>query len=409
MAKTSTLDLYTRFFELSRRPFALVPDPTFLFWSDHHQRAYSMLEYGLLTRAPITLVTGEVGTGKSTLLFHMLDNVGDELQVGLVANARGGEDDLLHWVLQSLGLAPTPDESYVQLFGRLVDYLISEYAKGRRVVLIFDEAQNLTRKALEELRMLTNVNSRVDEILQLVLVGQPELVETIREPCLKQFAQRVASSVHLPAMDGSMVKSYLDHRLSVAGAQTEIFTSAAANTIHGATGGVPRLVNQLADLALVYAYTSEVRQVNASLVQRVIDEGAFFGVRRPDPEDDAERQTPSADREQPVIPTRPLPAMNPRLFRTYLDRRVRTAGGSEGVFTQDAADLICRRTGGNPRLVDQIADLALVYAHAYDVRQVDLPLVQEMFDDGLFRGRRSSEDTEQSPVLTLRPTRAHAE
>ena len=282
MTSSSSFNLYTGFFGLSHRPFSLVPDSRFLFWSRHHEGAYAMLEYGILTRSPITLLTGEVGAGKSTLLFHLLHSLGDDLTLGLVANAHGDRGELLHWVLLALDLAPDPGESYVQLFGRLQDYLIGEYAEGRRVVLIFDEAQNLSRESLEELRMLTNINSNGDELLQLVLVGQPELRDTILAPELRQFAQRVAASVHLPALDAEMVGAYLDHRLRTAGADREIFRPEAAELIYQATGGVPRLVNQLADLALVYAYTNEADAVDRSLVQQVLDEGVFFGMREPE-------------------------------------------------------------------------------------------------------------------------------
>ncbi len=282
MTASSSFDLYTGFFGLTRRPFSLVPDSSFLYWSAHHRDAYTMLEYGLLTRAPITLLTGEVGAGKSTLLAHLLNTVGDDLRLGLVANAHGDRGELLHWVLLALDLAPDPSESYVQLFGRLQDFLIAEYAAGRRVVLIFDEAQNLSRESLEELRMLTNINSNGDELLQLILVGQPELRETIMRPDLRQFAQRVASSVHLPALDAEMIETYLDHRLDTAGATSKIFQPDAAELVFQATGGVPRLVNQLADLSLVYAFTRNVREVDRAVVQQVLDDGVFFGMRTPE-------------------------------------------------------------------------------------------------------------------------------
>lgn len=283
---TSSLDLYTRFFGLDWRPFSLVPDSRFLFWSRHHQRAFAMLEYGIMTRSPITLLTGEIGAGKSTLLFHLLNTVGDDLRLGLVANAHGDRGELLHWVLLALDLDPGPDESYVQLFGRLQEFLIAEYAAGRRVVLIFDEAQNLKRESLEELRMLTNINQNGDELLQIVLVGQPELRDVVRRADMRQFKQRVAASVHLPGLDAGMVKEYLDFRLRAAGALTEIFTEGAANLIFDATEGVPRLINQLADLSLVYAYTNDMRGVDRAMVQQVLDEGAFFGMREPLDEED---------------------------------------------------------------------------------------------------------------------------
>lgn len=287
MTEPSTLDVYTHFFGLSERPFSLVPNPKFVYWSDYHRKAWAILEYGVLTRSPITLLTGDIGAGKSTLLFHFLNQAGPDLRVGLVANAHGDRGELLHWVLLSLGLEPDGNESYVRLFGRLQEFLIAEYAAGRRVVLIFDEAQNLSRESLEELRMLTNINSGADELLQLVLVGQPELRQTIRHPSLKQFAQRVAASVHLPAMDASMVEAYLDHRMQVAGSQAKVFNAKAAEAIYKATGGVPRLVNQLADLALVYAYTNEERSIDGALVEQVLSEGVFMGIRSLDDDADA--------------------------------------------------------------------------------------------------------------------------
>jgi type II secretory pathway predicted ATPase ExeA len=272
----STLDLYTSHFGLAERPFSLVPDPDFLFWSPVHQRAYTMLEYGIVTRAPITLITGEVGAGKTTLLHHLLRSVGEEVTIGLVANAHGDRGELLRWVLLALNQQTEPQATYVDLFGQFQTFLIAEYAAGRRVILIFDEAQNLSRESLEELRMFTNINSGKDELLQLVLVGQPELRDMIRRPDLTQFAQRVAASFHLSAMDGPTVRSYIAHRLRVAGATHEIFGNAAADLVLAATRGVPRLVNQLCDLAMVYAYTKGQHRVSRLTVQQVLDDGVFF-------------------------------------------------------------------------------------------------------------------------------------
>ncbi len=276
MNVVSALDIYTEHFGLDERPFTLVPDPDFLFWSPGHRRAYAMLEYGLFTKAPITLITGEVGAGKTTLLHHLLKKLGDDVSVGLVSNAHGDRGELLRWVLMAFGQEATTDASYVDLFKQFQDFLISEYARGKRVVLIFDEAQNLSRESLEELRMFTNINSNKDELLQLVLVGQPELRDIIRSPDLTQFAQRVAASFHLTAMDAPTVCAYINHRLEKAGAKRRIFTENAAKLIHQVTGGIPRLVNQLCDFALVYAYTDNVRNVNEALVQRVLDDGVFF-------------------------------------------------------------------------------------------------------------------------------------
>ena len=276
MNVVNALDIYTEYFGLKERPFTLVPDPDFLFWSPAHRRAYAMLEYGLFTKAPITLITGEVGAGKTTLLHHLLKKLGDDVSVGLISNAHGDRGELLRWVLMALGQDAAKDASYVDLFKQFQDFLIEEYARGKRVILIFDEAQNLSRESLEELRMFTNINSNKDELLQIILMGQPELRNIIRSPELTQFAQRVAASFHLTAMDASTVQAYIDHRLKKAGARERIFTPNAAKLIHEATGGIPRLVNQLCDFSLVYAYTDEVKTVNRALVQRVLDDGVFF-------------------------------------------------------------------------------------------------------------------------------------
>ncbi|MGH1424029.1 MAG: ExeA family protein [Pseudooceanicola sp.] len=235
-----------------------------------------MLEYGILTHAPITLITGEVGAGKTTLLQHLLRTLDDKVRIGMVANAHGDRGELLQWVLLALGQKVEPGASYVALFGQFQDYLIEEYSNGRRVVLIFDEAQNLSRESLEELRMFTNINSGKDELVQLVLVGQPELREIVLRPDLTQFAQRVASNFHLPAMDADAVAAYIAHRIKVAGGQPSIFSQEAAIAVHAATGGVPRLVNQLCDLSMLYTFEAGQDQVTQSSVRQVLDDGAFF-------------------------------------------------------------------------------------------------------------------------------------
>ena len=270
------LDIYNEHFGLRERPFSLVPDPDFLFWSDQHRRAFSMLEYGLMTKAPITLITGEIGSGKTTLLQQLLRTIEDDVTVGLVSNAHGDRGEILRWVLLALDQIPPEGADYVDLFGRFQDYLIDEYAAGRRVVLIFDEAQNLHREGLEELRMFTNINSGKDELLQLVLVGQPELLDLVSRPDLRQFAQRVASSFHLRSLTREMVGAYITHRLEAAGASWTIFSEAACRKVYEATGGVPRLVNQLCDLALVYAFSAEQYEVDEALLEQVLGDGVFF-------------------------------------------------------------------------------------------------------------------------------------
>lgn len=271
------LSIYLEYFGLTERPFSLVPDPEFLYWSNAHKHAFAVFEYGIMSRSPITLITGDVGSGKTTLLHRLLKALGDEIKVGLISNAHGSRDELMRWVLLALGEDAPETASYVTLFGQFERFLISEYAEGRRVVLIFDEAQNLSSESLEELRMFTNINSNKDELLQLVLIGQPELRTMILQPNLTQFAQRVAASFHLRALSEDAVFPYIEHRMSVAGAKQSYFDSDAAKRIHSATRGVPRLINQLCDLALLYVYTDSGDKVTIETVDQILKDGVFFG------------------------------------------------------------------------------------------------------------------------------------
>jgi type II secretory pathway predicted ATPase ExeA len=274
---TSALTIYTDHFGLAERPFTLLPDPDFLYWSENHTRAYAMLEYGMLTHAPITVITGEIGAGKTTLLRHLLRTLPEEFTVGLISNAQGNRGELLHWVLMALGIPTSSDATYVQLFAQFQDFLIEEYASGRRTMLIFDEAQNLSAETLEELRMFSNINADKDELIQLVLVGQPELKNLISHPRLVQFAQRVAAEYHLPGMSPEQVQAYIGHRLAVAGASREIFTPAACECVHLVSRGIPRLVNQVCDYALVYAFTDGLDLVDASVIEQVVADRQMRG------------------------------------------------------------------------------------------------------------------------------------
>ncbi len=276
---SNNVGFYMDFFGFRERPFTLVPDPDFLFWSAQHRRAYSVLEFGILSRAPITLVTGGVGCGKTTLLRELLRQFGNKVTVGLISNAQGGRGELIQWVLNSLGVMFDQNEGYVRLFQQLQDYLIEEYAAGRRVVLIFDEAQNLSPESLEELRMLTNINSGKDEVIQLVLVGQPELREMVLDPSLRQLAQRIAASFHLLPLDEKAVIDLIAYRLSAAGGTGEEVTVPAAKKIYKVTHGVPRLVNQLCDMALLYAWSMDNHKVDENVVQSVLDDGVFFAAQ----------------------------------------------------------------------------------------------------------------------------------
>lgn len=273
----TTEGLYAEFFGLKERPFTLLPDPSLIYWSPQHSRAITVLRFGLMSRAPVTLISGEIGAGKTTLVQALLKEIDADLTVGLISNAQGGRGELLQWILNAFGLPGRKDEDYVQLFQRFQDFLLKEYAEGRRVVLVIDEAQNLSAEGLEEVRMLTNINSNKDELIQLILVGQPELRDIVRAPNMRQLAQRVAASFHLERLDLDRTRNYITHRLTAAGGTGGEIAPDAVALIYEHTGGVPRLINQLCDFAMIYAWSDEQRTVTAREVQSVLNDGVFFG------------------------------------------------------------------------------------------------------------------------------------
>lgn len=282
MVTSMSKDLYCEFFGFRERPFTLLPDPDFLFWSTSHSRAFSVLEYGLVTCAPITVITGEVGTGKTTLLHKLLKEIDDQTTVALISNAQGGRGDLLRWVLGALDIASDPGADYVALFHQVQAFLLEEYAAGRHVVAIIDEAQNLTPDVLEELRMLTNINSGKDTLLQLLLIGQPELREMISRPELRQFAQRVTATFHIKPMDIGTTFEYVRYRLKCVDGSGHEFDDEAIALIHQISGGIPRIVNKICDIALVYAASDGVPVIGAGIVDEIRRDELLIG-EDPDP------------------------------------------------------------------------------------------------------------------------------
>ena len=213
--------MYEPFYGLKTKPFAIVPDPRFIYWAGPHSMAFAMLEYGIVNHAGFTVITGEIGSGKTTLIRHLLGKLPVDVNVGLLSNSQSDRGELLEWVLMAFQ-QDFDGHSYVGLYKKFEDYLGEQHAQGRRTVLIVDEAQNLGVKALEELRMISNVNTYDRELLQIVLSGQPQLKELLGRPELVQFAQRVSSDFHLGLLGRKDVVGYIDHRLNVAGADERL-------------------------------------------------------------------------------------------------------------------------------------------------------------------------------------------
>lgn len=275
--------LYIDTYGFTERPFTLLPDPDFLFWSAIHKRASAVLEYGIVTHAPLTVVTGEVGTGKTTLIQHLLKDIGPDTTVGLLSNAHGGRGDLMRWLLNALEIPHDPRDDYVAFFQTLQDFIIAEYAAGRHVIILIDEAQNLSIEGLEELRMLTNINSNKDELLQLILVGQPELRDMIALPEMRQFAQRVTAAYHIRPFDHETTHAYIVHRLIHAGGTGQEIDHKAILRVHELTEGIPRLINKFCDLALVYASQNDDIIVREELIKEMVDDGLFLTTQKATP------------------------------------------------------------------------------------------------------------------------------
>lgn len=249
----------------------MLPDPGFLYLSKKHQMALTLLEYGLLNQSGFCVVSGETGSGKTTLLRKLLENAHSDITVGMITNTHKGFGDLLDWVLSAFSIYDK-DLSLVDKHQRFMDFLVGEYAKNKTTLLIVDEAQNMTAEKLEELRMLSNVNSEKDQVLQVILAGQPALKDTLRLPELTQFAQRIAVDYHLGALDRHDTEGYIHHRLEVAGAEKQIFTQEACYRLHDYCGGIPRLLNLLCDTVMVYGFADHEKVIDENLVDEMVSE-----------------------------------------------------------------------------------------------------------------------------------------
>jgi len=278
--------MYRQHFGLKAKPFSLIPDPAFLHFSDKHKVAYSLLEYGLHEQSGLTVITGEVGSGKTTLIRHLLSEIDQsELAIGLINNTHASLGDLTQWVALAFGI-PHEDKDKVTLFRDVQDYLINEWANGKRAVLIVDEAQNMDKETLEELRLYTNINADGEQFLQIVLVGQPELRDILRAPELAQMAQRVSVEYHIEPLGWQDTANYIRHRLATASNEegvesaSHIFDSVAIAVIFYFSGGVPRLINTLCDFALVHAYAMALQTINHTVALEVVRGRTIGGVNR---------------------------------------------------------------------------------------------------------------------------------
>jgi general secretion pathway protein A len=279
--------MYTSFFGLNEKPFSITPDPRYLFMSERHGEALAHLVYGVKESGGFVQLTGEVGTGKTTLVRSLLLNrMPDNADVAVVLNPQITAQEFLLTICEELGIAiPEPRDSIKALTDALNRHLLSAHAEGRRTILVVDEAQNLAPAVLEQVRLLTNLETAKQKLLQIILIGQPELRELLARNDLRQLAQRITGRYHLEPLTREETAHYVEHRLRVAGALGEVIDNAAKKEVFRLSQGVPRLINVICDRALLGAYSQESRVVTRRLIKRAAAEvsgelGSSSTVRR---------------------------------------------------------------------------------------------------------------------------------
>ncbi len=260
--------MYEQHFGLTEKPFTLSPDPSFLYFASNHQLAMTMLQYGIENKAGFTLISGDVGCGKTTLIRYLLKELSDNYSIGLISNTHESFGDLMDLVLHSFELN-YKNKTNIEKYNTFESFLVSQYRLGKNTLLIVDEAQNLSPKMLEELRIISNINADKDQVIQVVLSGQPEIRDTLKLPELRQFAQRVSSDFHLDPLTLDQITGYIKYRLDIAGASHNLFTDKAIRMVFNFSKGVPRLVNTFCDMSLVYAYADGLDIVDWKTVMRV--------------------------------------------------------------------------------------------------------------------------------------------
>lgn len=266
--------MYTSFFGLGEKPFAITPDPRYLFLSERHAEALAHLLYGINEAGGFIQLTGEVGTGKTTVVRSLLERMPRHVDVAVILNPQLTPLQFVLTICEELGIFVRDEDadSIKDLVDILNRRLLDAHAKGRRVVVIVDEAQNLTPETLEQVRLLTNLETASQKLLQIILIGQPELRDVLARVELRQLAQRITGRYHLAPLSRTETAAYVRHRLRVAGCTSEIFTPAALREVHRLSKGVPRIINVICDRALLGAFTREQRRIGPGLVRAAASE-----------------------------------------------------------------------------------------------------------------------------------------
>ncbi len=264
--------MYQSYFGLREAPFSIAPDPQYLYMSTRHQEALAHLMYGIQSDGAFILLTGEVGTGKTTICRRLLSELPDDVDTAFIVNPKQTADELLASICDDLAISYPEPASTKVLVDRLNTHLLAKLESNRRTLVIIDEAQNLSTEVLEQLRLLTNLETDKRKLLQIILLGQPELLDLLAQRALRQLSQRITARFHLDALTPTEVTEYVGHRLSVAGVPHSLFSRAAIRRVFKRSGGIPRLINLICDRALLGAYGQDKSLVSRRLVDRAANE-----------------------------------------------------------------------------------------------------------------------------------------
>lgn len=268
--------MYESHYEMTDKPFSIVPNPEVLFLSRNHENALTYLEYGLTEKVGFILLTGEIGTGKTTLIRHFLNRMESSMDIGVIFNTNFSSSQLFSLILSEFEV-PGDSTDKDKNLETLYNFLIDQYSKNRHVLLIIDEAQNLTEEALEDVRMLSNLQTDDAILIQIMLVGQPELRSRLSMPSLRQLSQRIAVNYHLTPFHLEQTRLYIAYRIEKAGGKTDLFTPEAVAKIHEHSGGIPRTINLMCDSALVYGFADNKKTINENMIDQILKDNCCFG------------------------------------------------------------------------------------------------------------------------------------
>jgi len=379
--------MYEEFYNLKEKPFQLVPNPEYLFLSEKHQNALSYLEYGLTENVGFILLTGEIGSGKTTLIQYLLDRLDTSTVVAVIFNTNVSAEQLLGIILRQFELSG-PSNDKAGMLDALYDFLIRKYAERKQVLLIIDEAQNLSDEALEEVRMLSNLQTEEQALLQVMLVGQPELSAKLKRPNLVQFAQRIAASYHLSGLDADETRDYVVFRLEKAGGRPDLFTDEAIAKVYTVSSGIPRSINLLCQAALVYGYADQCHTIDRHIIEQILEDQVGIGLdirawttsTKTAADHEAMKQNGLPQRVQTLeTEVAELKKQNQELIRELKDR----AENYRKDLTNRLYRLLLQERKRNTALIDHYVKLKQRYDLLQrDRRAADYDLEQRLLNDG---------------------------